>query len=47
MLQLVFVMAVMWLLLARGQRRLRELNTHRPLGADRLIERIREEHHLL
>ena len=46
MLQVVLILLVTWWLLVRGQRSLRELNANRPLGADRVIERIRDQRRL-
>ncbi|HHT70704.1 MAG: hypothetical protein WAO22_04720 [bacterium] len=46
MLELAFILWLTWLLLARGRRSLEELNTNRPLGADRIIERIRKRRRL-
>lgn len=47
MLQLAVILWLTWMLLARGRRSIDELNANRPLGADRIIQRIRERRHLL
>ncbi|NLG86314.1 MAG: hypothetical protein GX489_03760 [Firmicutes bacterium] len=47
MLQLALILWLTWLLLVRGRRSLQELNNNRPLGADRVTERIRERRHLI
>ncbi|HKM39124.1 MAG TPA: hypothetical protein VJ036_02540 [bacterium] len=41
MLQLALILGLIWLLLKRGRHRLEELNTNLPLGADRILTRIR------
>ncbi|MGI6129458.1 MAG: hypothetical protein ACOYEO_05115 [bacterium] len=47
MLQLAAVLWVTWLFLGRGQHRLRKLTDNRPLGARRVIDRIRDRRCLM
>ncbi|NMA55731.1 MAG: hypothetical protein GX952_07380 [Firmicutes bacterium] len=43
MLQLALILWLTWLLLRRGQRNLSEVKRKRPLGAQRIIRRIRSK----